>query len=51
VSHHLRRLEELRALGVNQFAVYLQHDGKEETLRAYGEHIAGALATHVAARS
>lgn len=51
VSHHLQRLEELRALGVDQFAVYLQHDGKEDTLKAYGEHIVGQVAAHVAARS
>ncbi|GAA0487881.1 putative luciferase-like protein [Paractinoplanes deccanensis] len=43
VENHLKRLEELRALGVDQFAVYLQHDAKEETLRAYGEHIIPAL--------
>ncbi|XVU22368.1 TIGR03842 family LLM class F420-dependent oxidoreductase [Actinoplanes sp. CA-054009] len=43
VEQHLKRLEELRALGVDQFAVYLQHDAKEETLRAYGEHIIPAL--------
>ncbi|MCY1138397.1 TIGR03842 family LLM class F420-dependent oxidoreductase [Actinoplanes sp. Pm04-4] len=43
VENHLKRLEELRALGVDQFAVYLQHDAKEETLRAYGDHIIPAL--------
>jgi probable F420-dependent oxidoreductase len=43
VENHLKRLEELRALGVDQFAVYLQHDAKEETLRAYGNHIIPAL--------
>jgi probable F420-dependent oxidoreductase len=43
VENHLKRLEELRALGVDQFAVYLQHDAKEETLRAYGDHIILAL--------
>ena len=26
-------------LGVDQFAVYLQHDGKDATLQAYGEHV------------
>ena len=26
-------------LGVDQFALYLQHDAKESTLAAYGEHI------------
>ena len=39
VEAHLERLERLRALGVDQFAVYLQHDDKEGTLRAYGEKI------------
>jgi probable F420-dependent oxidoreductase len=51
VADHLRRLEELQALGVDQFAIYLQHDGKEDTLRAYGEHIVGEVATRVAAKS
>jgi probable F420-dependent oxidoreductase len=39
VENHRKRLDELRDLGVDQFAVYLQHDGKEETLRAYGESL------------
>ncbi len=39
VDEHLRRLHELRDLGVDQFAIYLQHDGKDGTLQAYGEHI------------
>ncbi|MGK5681990.1 TIGR03842 family LLM class F420-dependent oxidoreductase [Actinoplanes sp. URMC 104] len=43
VDNHLKRLEELRALGVDQFAVYLQHDAKEQTLRAYGDHIIPAM--------
>ncbi|MCO8271162.1 TIGR03842 family LLM class F420-dependent oxidoreductase [Actinoplanes sp. TRM 88003] len=43
VENHLKRLEELRALGVDQFAVYLQHDAKEETLEAYGNHVIPAL--------
>jgi probable F420-dependent oxidoreductase len=51
VSHHLARLEELQALGVDQFAIYLQHDGKEQTLRAYGDHIIGAVGTHVTAKA
>jgi probable F420-dependent oxidoreductase len=51
VAHHLRRLEELKSLGVDQFAVYLQHDGKDDTLRAYGEQIVGAVAPHITARS
>jgi probable F420-dependent oxidoreductase len=43
VENHLKRLGELRDLGVDQFAVYLQHDAKDETLAAYGEHIIPAL--------
>ena len=43
VDNHLKRLAELRDLGVDQFAVYLQHDAKESTLAAYGEHIIPAL--------
>ena len=43
VDNHLKRLHELRDLGVDQFAVYLQHDAKESTLRAYGEQIIPAL--------
>jgi probable F420-dependent oxidoreductase len=38
-ERHIERLEELRALGADQFAIYLQHDAKDETLSAYGEHI------------
>ena len=33
----------MKELGVDQFAVYLQHDGKEETLEAYGEKIIPAI--------
>jgi probable F420-dependent oxidoreductase len=51
VDEHLRRLAELRDLGVDQFAIYLQHDGKDATLQSYGEHILPALADHAAAKS
>jgi len=44
VEDHLARLRQLRELGVDQFAVYLQHDANQETLAAYGEHIIPALA-------
>jgi hypothetical protein len=33
----------LKELGVDQFAVYLQHDGKDSTLEAYGETILPAI--------
>src|SRR5690349_8489815 len=39
VEHHLKRPGEPRDLAVDQFAVYLQHDAQEATLRAYGEKI------------
>ena len=39
------------ALGVTQFAGYLQHDNKEETLRVYGETIMPALREHVVAKA
>ncbi|GAA1888965.1 TIGR03842 family LLM class F420-dependent oxidoreductase [Asanoa iriomotensis] len=45
VEAHLEKLLELRDLGVDQFALYLQHDDKEHTLQAYGEKIIPALAT------
>jgi probable F420-dependent oxidoreductase len=38
-ENHIERLEELRELGADQFAIYLQHDAKDETLSAYGERI------------
>jgi probable F420-dependent oxidoreductase len=43
VEHHIERMQELRDLGVDQFAIYLMHDAQEETLRAYGEHVIPAL--------
>jgi probable F420-dependent oxidoreductase len=39
VSNHIRRMEELAALGVDQFALYLMHDAPEETLQAYGRSV------------
>ena len=39
VENHLARLEELKSIGVDQFALYLQHDAKEETLASYGKNI------------
>ncbi|MBU3870472.1 TIGR03842 family LLM class F420-dependent oxidoreductase [Streptomyces sp. 4503] len=40
---HIEKLERLRALGVDQFAVYAMHDAKERTLDAYGERVIPAL--------
>jgi probable F420-dependent oxidoreductase len=50
VEEHVRRLEELRKLGADQFALYLQHDAKDETLQAYGEKILPAIAESVVAK-
>jgi probable F420-dependent oxidoreductase len=43
VDNHLARLRELRDVGVDQFAIYLQHDDKDATLDAYGTHIVPEL--------
>jgi probable F420-dependent oxidoreductase len=51
IEEQVRRLEELKQLGVHQFALYLQHDAKDETLRAYGEKVIPAIADTVRARS
>ncbi len=51
VDHQLQRLAELRDLGVHQFSVYLQHDAKDATLEAYGEHVLPALADHRLAKA
>jgi probable F420-dependent oxidoreductase len=48
-QEHVERLEALRDLGVTQFAGYLQHDNKEETMRVYGEHVIPAMTTPVVA--
>jgi probable F420-dependent oxidoreductase len=43
VEAHIEKLEQLREIGVNQFAVYDMHDAKDATIDAYGEHIIPAL--------
>jgi probable F420-dependent oxidoreductase len=50
-AEHVARLEELRDLGVDQFAIYLQHDGKSATLEAYGETVIPAMTASRLARS
>ena len=30
---HVERMEQLKALGVDQFSIYLQHDDKDDTLQ------------------
>ncbi len=50
-AEHVRRLIELKALGVDQFAVYLQHDAKESTLAAYENVVIPALRDHTLAKT
>ncbi|MFD7026837.1 TIGR03842 family LLM class F420-dependent oxidoreductase, partial [Streptomyces sp. NPDC059917] len=37
------KLRALRALGVDQFALYAMHDARETVIDAYGTHIIPAL--------
>jgi alkanesulfonate monooxygenase SsuD/methylene tetrahydromethanopterin reductase-like flavin-dependent oxidoreductase (luciferase family) len=39
VEQQVAKLGALRELGVDQFGLYLQHDSKDETLAAYGDHV------------
>jgi alkanesulfonate monooxygenase SsuD/methylene tetrahydromethanopterin reductase-like flavin-dependent oxidoreductase (luciferase family) len=48
---HIAKLKALKDIGVHQFAGYLQHDNKEETLRVYGETIMPELREHVVAKA
>ena len=50
-EQHVEKLKMLKELGVDQFAGYLQHDNKEETLRVYGETVIPALAEHIVAKA
>jgi probable F420-dependent oxidoreductase len=38
-EQHVAKLEALSELGVDQFGLYLQHDSKDATLAAYGDHV------------
>jgi probable F420-dependent oxidoreductase len=42
-ANHIARMEELRDLGVDQFAIYLMHDAQEATLDAYAREVIPAL--------
>jgi len=50
-EQHIEKLQALAELGVDQFAGYLQHDNKEETLRVYGETVIPALSEHITAKA
>jgi len=49
-QEHVAKLAELKAIGVDHFAGYLDHDRREETLRAYGDVVIPASREHLAAR-
>jgi probable F420-dependent oxidoreductase len=51
VEEHIRRLNELRELGVDQFALYLQHDDNDATLAAYGQKVIPAMKDTVLAKT
>lgn len=51
VEDHVRKLNALRDLGVDQFAVYLQHDAMDGTLAAYGDQVIPQVNVAAAARS
>jgi probable F420-dependent oxidoreductase len=51
VQEQVAQLEALREIGVDQFAVYLQHDAKDETLAAYGNHVIPAINTPPSAKA
>lgn len=50
VETQLERLNELKSLGVDQFAIYLQHDAKDDTLMQYGEKIIPTLTEQALAK-
>ncbi|MDX3077519.1 TIGR03842 family LLM class F420-dependent oxidoreductase, partial [Streptomyces sp. MI02-7b] len=43
-EQHIEKLTALKALGVDQFALYDMHDAKEATIDAYGSTVIPALA-------
>ncbi|HET7305283.1 MAG TPA: TIGR03842 family LLM class F420-dependent oxidoreductase [Segeticoccus sp.] len=51
VEQHVAKLQQLKELGVDQFAIYLQHDAQDEVLRTYGQKVLPAMADRALARS
>ncbi|MGA4838760.1 TIGR03842 family LLM class F420-dependent oxidoreductase [Streptomyces sp. G45] len=41
--HHVARMRELKALGVDQFALYAMHDAREQVIEGYGDSVIPAL--------
>ena len=49
-AEHIEKLRALEAIGVDQFAAYIQHDDNEATMRSYGTTVIPALADVVTAK-
>jgi probable F420-dependent oxidoreductase len=43
VEQHVEKLNQLKEIGADHFGIYLMHDDREATLRAYGEKIIPAV--------
>ncbi|ASY32020.1 MULTISPECIES: TIGR03842 family LLM class F420-dependent oxidoreductase [unclassified Streptomyces] len=43
VEAHIEKLRELRAIGVDQFAVYAMHDAREQLIDVYGKEVIPVL--------
>jgi probable F420-dependent oxidoreductase len=50
IDHQVHRIKELKELGADQFAVYLQHDDMDATLAAYGNRVIPAVLEAVRAK-
>ena len=49
-ASHVAKLEQLAAIGVDHFALYLQHDAQDATLSAFGKHVIPAVTDTLLAR-
>jgi probable F420-dependent oxidoreductase len=49
-ASHAAKLAQLATVGVNHFALYLQHDAQDATLSAFGEHVIPAVTETLLAR-
>ena len=50
IEHQIARIRELQSLGVDQYAVYLQHDDMDATLAAYGNRVIPGVADAIRAK-
>ncbi len=50
VEEQIRRMQELKELGVDQFSIYLQHDDMDHTLAAWGSRVLPGVAEAIRAK-